>query len=66
MARPFLLVSILINEDFPTFERPINANSGNLNWGHELMFGELEMNSAVVITILYSAECGLLVVTDSY
>src|SRR5437868_2111253 len=33
LARPFLLTSILISDDLPTFERPINANSSLLPSG---------------------------------
>ena len=29
IAKPFLLQSMLIRDDLPTFERPINAYSGN-------------------------------------
>jgi hypothetical protein len=42
---------MLIREDFPTLERPINANSANFNWGQELIFGELEMNWEDVISM---------------
>src|SRR3982750_1817341 len=34
LASPFLLVSILISEDFPTLLRPINAYSGRSGFGH--------------------------------
>ena len=33
-ASEFCPVSMLIREDFPTLERPITANSGNLGFGH--------------------------------
>jgi hypothetical protein len=52
-ARSFLCVSMLINEDFQTFERQKNANSGRFKFGHCLMSGELFINSAEVIFIFY-------------
>ncbi len=54
LARPFLEVSILMSEDFPTLERPIKANSGLPSVGH-LETSVLEMlNSADLICILQS------------
>jgi hypothetical protein len=54
LARPFLEVSILMSEDFPTFERPMKANSGLPSVGH-LETSVLEMlNSAVLICMLQS------------
>ena len=35
LTRSFLAVSMLIREDFPTFERPMNANSGYGSAGNE-------------------------------
>jgi hypothetical protein len=34
LANLFLPESMFINDDFPTFERPINAYSGKLGSGH--------------------------------
>ena len=50
-AKIFLWVNILINEDFQTFERPKNANSGKFKMGHCLMSATLFINSAEVIFI---------------
>jgi hypothetical protein len=36
LASFFLPVSILMSDDLPTFERPINANSGLPSCGHFL------------------------------
>jgi hypothetical protein len=51
-AKSFLWVNILINEDFHTFERQKNANSGKFRFGHCLISGALFINSADVIFIL--------------
>jgi len=51
LAKSFLCMSILIKLDFPTFDRPINANSGNVVSGHSLTFEELFSNAAVCINI---------------
>jgi hypothetical protein len=48
-ARFFRSVSILINEDFPTFDRPMNANSGRSVLGHCFRSGLEERNSALEI-----------------
>ena len=45
-ARFFLWVNMLINDDFQTFERQKNANSGKFNIGHWFMFAALFINSA--------------------
>ena len=52
-ARFFLSVSILINEDLPTFDRPMNAYSGILPSGHFRTSLLLIMNFASLITILF-------------
>ena len=52
LAKSFLWVSILINDDFHTFERQKNANSGKFKFGHCLMSTTLFINSAEVIFIL--------------
>ncbi len=46
MARSFLRVRALINDDLPTLERPINANSGNSESGQLARSGELIRKSA--------------------
>jgi hypothetical protein len=51
LAKSFLCVSILINEDFHTFERQKNANSGKLKFGHCLISATLLINSAEAIFI---------------
>ncbi len=45
-ASLLLLVSALINDDFPTLLRPINAYSANPVLGHSLSFAELFTNMA--------------------
>lgn len=53
-ASPFLEVNMLINEDLPTLDLPIKANSGLPSSGH-LLTSVLEMvNSALLICILQS------------
>jgi hypothetical protein len=42
---------MLIRDDFPTFERPINAISGRFVRGQPSVLGELEMNFAVRMAI---------------
>jgi hypothetical protein len=44
---------MLINEDFPTFDLPINAYSGMGSFGHLLTSELLMMNSAVLIFIVF-------------
>ena len=51
LAKSFLWVSILINEDFHTLERQKNANSGKFKFGHCLISATLFINSAEVIFI---------------
>ena len=54
LASPFLEVNILINEDLPTFDLPIKANSGLPSVGH-LLTSVLEIvNSALLICMLQS------------
>ena len=51
LAKSFLWVSMLINEDFHTFERQKNTNSGKFKSGHCLISATLFINSADVIFI---------------
>ena len=51
-ARLLFWVNILISEDFHTFERQKNANSGKFSSGHWSIFATLFMNSDDVIFIL--------------
>ena len=51
LAKSFLWVNILINEDFQTLERQKKANSGKFKSGHCSIFGTLFINSADVIFI---------------
>ena len=51
LANSFLWVSILINEDFHTFERQKKANSGKFKFGHCFISTTLLINSAEVIFI---------------
>jgi hypothetical protein len=50
-AKSFLWVNMLINEDFQTFERQKNANSGKFKFGHCLISATLFINSADLIFI---------------
>src|SRR5580704_18782416 len=45
-ARPSLPASRFSNEDLPTFERPIKANSGNDSSGHASRSGALQSKMA--------------------
>ena len=49
LARFLWFVSILINEDLPTLDLPINAYSGNFSCGHLFTFVLLIANVAVFI-----------------
>ena len=40
---------MLMSDDFPTFERPMSANSGRADSGHEARSGELALKVAVRI-----------------
>ena len=51
IASFFLPVSMLISEDFPTFDLPMNANSGNLAAGLSDTLVLLPANVALVIFI---------------
>lgn len=51
LAKPFLWVSILIKEDFPTLERPIKAYSGNWSFGQFVTLELLITKSADFIFI---------------
>ena len=52
-ANFLLFVSMLIRLDLPTFERPINAYSGFVSFGHIDTIGALSVNSAFFISIIY-------------
>ncbi|MBR4633633.1 hypothetical protein IKO50_01390 [bacterium] len=56
LAKFFLCTNIFINEDFHTFERQKNANSGKFKTGHCFISATLFTNSAETIFIqkLYS------------
>ena len=56
LAKFFLCTNIFINEDFHTFERQKNANSGKFKTGHCFISATLFTNSAEIIFIqkLYS------------
>ena len=41
-ANPSSRVSMLMSEDFPTFERPMKANSGSAESGQAAKSGALE------------------------
>lgn len=56
LAIDFRLHSILIKEDLPTFERPINAYSGISGFGHFSKLVLLTTNSASLIIIEQSNE----------
>ena len=51
LAKSFLCTNILIKEDFQTFERPKNANSGKSRSGHCFISATLFMNSDEIIFI---------------
>lgn len=51
LARSLTFTNILIKEDFPTLERPKNANSGIFKFGHWFISTTLLRNSAEVIFI---------------
>ena len=53
LANAFLCVNALINEDLPTFERPIKAYSGILPSGHLATVELLIINFASLIIIIY-------------
>lgn len=59
LASPFWPVSILISEDLPTLERPINAYSGKVAGGHWSARELLVINLASRISILFSARVRL-------
>ena len=52
LASLLLFASILISDDLPTLERPINAYSGNFGSGHLLISVLLTVNSADFIIII--------------
>ena len=52
IASPFLLVSMLINDDFPTLERPIKAYSGKFPEGHFVTSVLLIIKRALFISII--------------
>jgi len=41
----------LMSEDLPTFDRPMNANSGRFQFGHDFRSGELTSKTADLIFI---------------
>ena len=45
---------MLIRDDFPTFERPINANSGKSSFGQNLREGLLQTNSIFSIFTIFA------------
>lgn len=51
MAKPFRPVSILMSDDLPTFDRPMNAYSGVSSSGHFLTSELLITNFASLIII---------------
>ena len=53
-ANFLLFVSMLIRLDFPTFDRPINAYSGFVSFGHIDTIGADSENSACFISISFS------------
>lgn len=52
LASPLWLHSMLMRLDFPTLERPMNAYSGFVSFGHMLTRGALSVNSDVLIIII--------------
>ena len=50
-ARSFLPVIMLISEDFPTFDRPMKANSGKSEEGQDSKSGALVLKIAELIFI---------------
>jgi hypothetical protein len=52
LANPFLLVIMLMREDLPTFDRPMNANSGRVGFGHFDNSTEDLMNSACLTSMV--------------
>jgi hypothetical protein len=48
-AKPFLPVSMLIREDLPTLDRPMKANSGRADGGHDFRSGALMAKVADLI-----------------
>lgn len=53
MAKPFRAEIMLIKEDLPTFERPMNAYSGFSEQGQDAKPGQLFTNSAVFMSIVF-------------
>jgi hypothetical protein len=51
-ANPFLLVIMLMREDFPTLDLPIKANSGRVGFGHFESSTEDLMNSACLTSMV--------------
>jgi hypothetical protein len=60
-ANFLLLVSILMRLDLPTFERPINAYSGFVSFGHIDTIGALSVNSAFLISITINLAAKLVI-----
>jgi hypothetical protein len=53
LAKSFLLVIKLMREDFPTLLLPINANSGNSEFGQSSVLGKAPINFADCIKFNY-------------
>ena len=51
LAIPLFPTSMLINDDFPTLDRPIKANSGNEEFGQSETRGLLTTNETEVISM---------------
>ena len=52
LASCFRSVSILIKDDFPTFDLPINANSGNDDFGQSDTLALLTTNAALLTRMI--------------
>ena len=52
LQRFLLLTNALINDDLPTFDLPMKANSGRLSSGHCDTLSELRENSACLMVIV--------------
>jgi hypothetical protein len=53
LARPLRPVSIFINDDLPTFDLPMKANSGYEVFGSSASDGQLFTNEAELIIIFF-------------
>jgi len=59
LAKFLWFVSILINDDFPTLDRPIKAYSGKKSFGHLSTSELLTINSAVLIFMIVFVDSSL-------